>query len=41
MRLLAPDDAADLIQSFPEEKRPAVLRLLYGRLSPEHTPAAA
>jgi magnesium transporter len=28
VRLLAPDDAADLIQSFPEDKRSAVLRLL-------------
>ena len=28
VRLLAPDDAADLIQSFPADKRAAVLRLL-------------
>ena len=28
VRLLAPDDAADLIQSFSEDKRTAVLRLL-------------
>jgi magnesium transporter len=28
VRLLAPDDAADLIQSFPEDQRATVLRLL-------------
>lgn len=28
VRLLAPDDAADLVQAFPEDERPAVLALL-------------